>query len=225
MCLVRLNKRSSVSSNLQIPRELVVSLPQGPITHSRIAQNIDGSWSIDPVATQFPQITTNVRRRKNLQAREGNREGNTMYNITDVDDEAISSEEEPRPRSYRGKKRKLDDAGFSPEDEHLESENQETEHRDPPRQATAKRPKTQSAIAKRNAVNKSLANVQQDKPEPYGKPQVWAAKRQQLCEVLPYYRAYQSAAYTSGGLVHSFMCDKEVGIRDKFDDEILIARV
>lgn len=68
-------------------------------------------------------------------------------------------------------------------------------------------------------------SVQEGKPEPYGKPPVWADKRQQLCETLPYYRAYQSGAYRSGGIIHAFMCDKEVGPRDKFDDEIMIARV
>ncbi|KAF4628654.1 hypothetical protein G7Y89_g9496 [Cudoniella acicularis] len=69
------------------------------------------------------------------------------------------------------------------------------------------------------------SNALQDKPAPIGKPTVWAAKRQQLCETLPYYKAYQSAAYTSEGVVYGFMCDKEVGVRDRFDDQILISRI
>ena len=43
-------------------------------------------------------------------------------------------------------------------------------------------------------------NVQQSFPEPYGQPMVWADKRQQLC-------------------------DGEVGSRDKFTDEVIIAQV
>jgi hypothetical protein len=67
-------------------------------------------------------------------------------------------------------------------------------------------------------------NAQQDKPEPYGQPALWADKRQGLCETLPYYQAYQSGAYTHGH-VYGFLCDKEVGDRDVFTDQIMIARV
>ncbi|KAI9743396.1 MAG: hypothetical protein M1818_003243 [Claussenomyces sp. TS43310] len=68
-------------------------------------------------------------------------------------------------------------------------------------------------------------SLQDDKPPPYGRPPVWADKRQQLCETLPYYRAYQSGAYVQDGTARAFMVDKEVGPRDKLNEEILIARV
>lgn len=68
-------------------------------------------------------------------------------------------------------------------------------------------------------------SVQDDKPTPYGQPPVWADKRQNLCEALPYYKAYMSGAHLHDGMVRAFMVDKEVGIRDKLNDEILIARV
>lgn len=70
-----------------------------------------------------------------------------------------------------------------------------------------------------------VMDVQDNFPEPHGQPPAWGSKRQQLCESLPYYRAYQSGAYSEGGVVKGFMCDKEVGFHDKLTDEILISRV
>ncbi len=64
--------------------------------------------------------------------------------------------------------------------------------------------------------------AQGGKPEPYGEPLIWAAKRQQLCETTPYYRAYQSGAYTNNKRVLGFMCDKEVTARDVFKAQIII---
>ena len=90
----------------------------------------------------------------------------------------------------------------------------------------AKRKTTKTTKANKAAPKAAYyVNAQQDKPEPHGQPSVWADKRQQLCETLPYYRAYQSGAYTSDGLAHGFLCDKEVGDRDVFTDYIMIARV
>jgi hypothetical protein len=68
-------------------------------------------------------------------------------------------------------------------------------------------------------------SMQEDKPAPYGQPPVWADKRQSLCETLPYYRAYMSGAYMHCQIVRAFMVDKEVGPRDKFEEEIMISRV
>ncbi len=68
-------------------------------------------------------------------------------------------------------------------------------------------------------------NAQDGKPEPYGKPLLWASIRQQLCETTDYYRAYQSSAYTHNKRVYGFMCDKEVTDRDVFTDQILISRM
>jgi hypothetical protein len=63
------------------------------------------------------------------------------------------------------------------------------------------------------------------KPEPFGKPLFHAEKRQQLCETLPWYRAYQSGPYTNGGIAYGILCDKEVGERDYFGDQVIITRV
>ncbi|PMD13007.1 hypothetical protein NA56DRAFT_446468 [Hyaloscypha hepaticicola] len=63
------------------------------------------------------------------------------------------------------------------------------------------------------------------KPEPFGKPLFHAEKRQQLCETLDWYRAYQSGAYTNEGIAYGILCDKEVGERDYFGDQVIITRV
>ncbi|KAE9365208.1 hypothetical protein N431DRAFT_420140 [Stipitochalara longipes BDJ] len=68
-------------------------------------------------------------------------------------------------------------------------------------------------------------NKQGGKLPPCGQPLVWSEKRQGLCEALPYYNAYQSGAYTNGKIVKGFLCDGEVGDRDYFGDQIMIARV
>lgn len=61
-------------------------------------------------------------------------------------------------------------------------------------------------------------------PRNMGEPLVWAHKRQQLCEVLPYYNAYQSGVYMSAGIIHSMMIDGESRPQDIFTNEIIITR-
>jgi hypothetical protein len=126
-----------------------------------------------------------------------------------------------------GGKRKLDDFdagdnGFAPasivDGEKMNEEVITASEPRPPRKrvATAKRP---------TGYMKYRRPMQDDKPEPFGEPPVWADKRQNLCEALPYYKAYMSGAYLHQGVASAFMVDKEVGPRDKFDEEVIIARV
>lgn len=61
-------------------------------------------------------------------------------------------------------------------------------------------------------------------PRNMSEPLVWAHKRQQLCEVLPYYNAYQSGVYMSAGIIHSMMIDGESRPQDIFTNEIIITR-
>lgn len=63
-----------------------------------------------------------------------------------------------------------------------------------------------------------------EKPEPCGQPEVWADGRQELCETLHYYRAYQGACYSTGGFVRGFMFDKVAHIRDYTDSNVVISR-
>lgn len=62
------------------------------------------------------------------------------------------------------------------------------------------------------------------RPQPHGQPLVWAEERQALCETLPYYRAYQSGAYTTEGLAFGFLLDKDCGERAYMDEDIVITR-
>ena len=93
------------------------------------------------------------------------------------------------------------------------------------KQPSTKAPrKTDGTKAGNNEYVAQYVNVQRGKPLPYSQPLVWADKKQQLCETLPYYRAYESAAYTVNGIVLGMVIDKEVGPRDKFDDQIVITK-
>ncbi|KAF1836355.1 hypothetical protein BDW02DRAFT_646175 [Decorospora gaudefroyi] len=67
-------------------------------------------------------------------------------------------------------------------------------------------------------------NIGQNKPEPSGQPEVWADGRQELCETLHYFRAYQSASYSTGGFVRGFMFDKVAHHRDYIDSNVVISR-
>lgn len=62
------------------------------------------------------------------------------------------------------------------------------------------------------------------KPAPAGQPEVWADGRQELCETLHYFRSYQSACYTTGGLARGFMFDKVAHARDYIDSDVVISR-
>ncbi|KAF2846726.1 hypothetical protein T440DRAFT_501594 [Plenodomus tracheiphilus IPT5] len=66
--------------------------------------------------------------------------------------------------------------------------------------------------------------VGKSKPEPAGAPEVWADGRQELCETLHYYRAYQSACYSTGGFARGFMFDKVAHARDYIDSNVVISR-
>ena len=81
--------------------------------------------------------------------------------------------------------------------------------------------------APRNAKVKTVITHQAPvdvRPQPYGQPLVWAEQRQALCETLPYYRAFQSGAYTNDGLGYGFLLDKDCGERAYMDEEVVITR-
>lgn len=48
--------------------------------------------------------------------------------------------------------------------------------------------------------------------------------RQDLCSALPYYRAYQSGAYTSKNIAYGILIDKDSGARSHMDEEVIITR-
>jgi alkylated DNA repair dioxygenase AlkB len=63
------------------------------------------------------------------------------------------------------------------------------------------------------------------KPEPRGRPEVWAPGRQELCETLPYFKSAHSGCYSNGNTVYAFMFDS-VGVgREYMDQDVIIARM
>jgi alkylated DNA repair dioxygenase AlkB len=78
----------------------------------------------------------------------------------------------------------------------------------------------------RTVVDRLFAHRKLDvvKPEPAGRPEVWADGRQELCESLHYYRSYQGACYCTGGFVRAFMFDKVAHARDYMDSNVVISR-
>jgi hypothetical protein len=143
-----------------------------------------------------------------------------------LESDGVTDADMVTPSEPKGKKRKIDGdddyGGFIPHRANANLEAQEDEVLTSKGTRAPKRKPT----ANRNGVHgKYHQPTQGDKPAPYGQPLVWADKRQSLCETLPYYRAYQSGAYMSKGVVRAFMVDREVGPRDKFEEEIMISRV
>ncbi|KAK1656092.1 hypothetical protein BDP81DRAFT_278022, partial [Colletotrichum phormii] len=57
---------------------------------------------------------------------------------------------------------------------------------------------------------------------PLGKPPVWAATRQALCDALPYYKAHQSSAHTNKNTVVGFLLGGFPTMRDRMDTEVII---
>ncbi|KAF1343985.1 2OG-Fe(II) oxygenase superfamily-domain-containing protein [Delphinella strobiligena] len=63
-----------------------------------------------------------------------------------------------------------------------------------------------------------------DKPLPKGRPPIWAADRQSLCETLSYYRSYQGSCYMHGGQVYAMMFDENSHERDYMDSHTIVSR-
>ena len=96
--------------------------------------------------------------------------------------------------------------------------------------ATPKNPRTtppRKRATLRTPRVQTIANVKPPidrRPLPCGQPLVWADQRQALCETLPYYRAFQSGAYTNGGIAYGFLLDRDCGERAYMDEEVVITR-
>ena len=91
-----------------------------------------------------------------------------------------------------------------------------------------------SAIPKQGHYDSYLWKVMSDltaaspfggeKPEPTGQPPIWAVRRADLCETLPYYRAFQSGEYSSQGLSRGFLYSNNAFERDYMDASVTISR-
>lgn len=76
-------------------------------------------------------------------------------------------------------------------------------------------------------VSRALSDRQplESKPEPRGKPEVWATGRQELCETVPYFKSHHGGCYAHGGTVYSFMFDGAGQPREYMDEDVIIARM
>lgn len=194
---------------------------------THIGQNIDGTWFHGSQAATITQgIGSETPMQKSRPARKAATRISTKRHAKSIDNENLS----PQQQQHRGAKRKSndnDDGLWLQENQSspdpIEEISDEFEKKQPRKRKTYTR-------AAPNATTKPKLplyheNVQSGKPEPIGHPEVWSSIRQQLCETLPYYQAYQSGAYTQDGIARAIVIDKEVSIRDKFDEEIVITSV
>ncbi|KAL7269996.1 hypothetical protein RUND412_007311, partial [Rhizina undulata] len=88
-----------------------------------------------------------------------------------------------------------------------------------------KRPRTahKSAKAREDVKKPELTIVedfQAEKPPCIGKPPV---SRHELCEMLPYFRSYQSGCYHHHGLIYRYLLDRFGAPRDYIDGRIIVA--
>ena len=62
------------------------------------------------------------------------------------------------------------------------------------------------------------------KPDPQGKPEVWAESRQALCETLPYFKKPQGGCYQNDGHVYGFLFDGVGHCCEYLDENVIICR-
>jgi hypothetical protein len=63
-----------------------------------------------------------------------------------------------------------------------------------------------------------------EKPQPIGQPEVWAATRQGLCETVPYFKKPQGGCHSNDKHVYSFLFDGVGHCREYMDQNLIIAR-
>ena len=191
-----------------------------PLMHDYVCQNFDGSWSstsqdsCDIKGFEHPTEKPTRRRQSTIAISRG-------YSVTT--DTTESESEQLKPRMSRSMKRKAHDDDFSIS--HDPNDNSDCPVSSKKLTTKSKSAGKAKAGARRVTVAAYHANNQLNKPEPHGRPEVWADKRQQLCETLRYFNAYQSGAYTNNGIAYGHLIDAEVDPRDKFDEQVVITSV
>ncbi|MCJ1433561.1 hypothetical protein MMC27_002924 [Xylographa pallens] len=177
--------------------------------------------------------------------------GRTSLNVEDMAQTAEVAEPnvQKRKRAPVSKKTPVRDSGIlkkmvayskgsaaNEEDEIEETEAGAKRKNGPPKAPTPrKRPKIgftkvpENVLVRRTPKKQPETPVQPavpvlPRPEPHGAPPAWAESRQALCETLPYYRAFNSGAYTSGGLAHGFLLNLDSTAGSLMNEEIVITR-
>ena len=84
---------------------------------------------------------------------------------------------------------------------------------------------TASELASNRQVSPPTNTTDIKRPVPFGKPPVWADKKQQLCEALyPWFNTYQAGVYRKDNFAYGILVDGGFGPRDKLNEELLITR-
>lgn len=194
------------------------------VSTTHVGQNNNSTWFINSSPTVFTQ-NSNIRAafQENHLFNSLKPMPHTTYHDALRNDDGLDLQAHPKRRSR--KKPEEDDSSFE-ENSSRPQPIEEAEVISLKKLSTRRKSTTAGRTGFKNRKSSSYhENVQEGKPEPVGNPEVWAFKRQQLCETLPYYNAYQSGAYMQDGVARSMLIDKEVGIRDKFDSQVVITSV
>lgn len=198
-----------------------------PLITTHVGQNFDSTWFNLSLTTAPACDFAQKKNKQKTRSARNVKSTSSVEHLAEASDDTISNPP-VQLQSRRGQKRKIDDDELSFQENQSSPEPMEDVadvfEKKPDRKRKSYRKATASGTRKPK-LPLYHENVQDGKPDPIGQPEVWAFKRQQLCETLPYYKAYQSGAYTNNGLVHAIMIDKEVSVRDKFDEEIVITSV
>jgi len=81
----------------------------------------------------------------------------------------------------------------------------------------------QQAVVKRPKFKVEDIILLPAKPQPIGKPLVWADSRQELCEGVPYFRSYQGGIYFRSDLVRGYLLDAFGAERDFIGSHVVIS--
>ena len=195
------------------------------IISNHVGQNVNGTWFVCSSTTPVNQSSNQLQATGNSRSAVKSTSGSEYFAA--ISGHGISGSHKLL-KNRRGKKRKVDYGELSFEEIQSSPEPMEDlEERAEKKPARKRNPsiKITNTGKKSHKVPAYYESFQEGKPDPIGQPEVWASKRQQLCEALPYYNAYQSGAYTHDGIARSILIDKEVSVRDKFDEEVVITSV
>lgn len=186
---------SSISSDLDTPADSPHSNLDAAWTHSNEAKPA-ALPELGPIIAPEHLEATSRPRRSTATYKYNNQEQDVQQQPSEIE-VLLQAFESPGPDNSRISKRRLSIPAMTP----------------------VKKARKNGATP-----NEQGHNPAPDKPLPKGRPPVWAADRQSLCETLSYYRAYQSSCYMHGGQVYAMMFDENSHERDYMDSHTIVSR-
>ncbi|KAA8913875.1 hypothetical protein FN846DRAFT_37919 [Sphaerosporella brunnea] len=89
--------------------------------------------------------------------------------------------------------------------------------------STEAKPVVTQVVAQTKIARPLPSSWNDSKPEGIGRPEIWCETRQELCETLPYYRAFQSGCYCHGGVVRGYLLDGTDSPRDFLNGKVFVS--